>query len=347
MPDSGASEKTEEPTSKRLQDTRSKGRVPQSQELPSVVLIGVLVAMLVLSGPNLMEWFSTQLKDGLLCETAAFSNSTAFTNFMKVKIMEVIIVLCPFFAALSVGSVLACVAVGGLNFAPGAIKLRLGALNPVSGLKQLLNAKSMVRLLTSVAKLLLVSIVAWFYLESKLDVFATLRWAWSFQILVTTAKIILGLMIRVIIALLVIAMADVIYQKRKYIKDLKMTKQEVKEERKQYEGPPESKSRIRKVQLQIAMKRMLQEVPKANVVLVNQRNEAVTVEAPCLVAKGADHLAEKIKEIARAYGVPIIRRPELARTIYSSIEPGNPIPQALYAAVAEILALIYRIRHRK
>jgi len=168
------------------------------------------------------------------------------------------------------------------------------------------------------------------------------------------AKIILGLMIRICAVLLVIGLADTLYQRWKYIQDLKMTRQEVKEERRETEGSPEVKSRVRKIQFGMAMKRMLQEVPKSSVVLVNPTHVAValryetkTMESPVVVAKGADHLAEKIREIARAYGVPVIRRPELARTIYSTVNIGNPIPQALYVAVAEVLAMIYRLRHRK
>jgi flagellar biosynthetic protein FlhB len=133
-----------------------------------------------------------------------------------------------------------------------------------------------------------------------------------------------------------------------------MTRQEVKDEHKEVEGAPESKSRIRRVQYGIALKRMMQEVPKASVVLVNPthvavalRYDAKTMGVPVVVAKGADHLAEKIREIARAYGVPIVRRPELARTIYSTVDIGGSIPEALYVAVAEVLAMIYRLRHRK
>lgn len=183
---------------------------------------------------------------------------------------------------------------------------------------------------------------------------ATLRWAWSAQILVVIAKIILGLMIRIGIVLLVMGIADAYYQKWKYIQELKMTKQEIKEELRDTMGSPEVKSRIRKLQFQAVLKRMLQEVPKANVVLVNPthvavalRYDAETMESPVVVAKGADHLAEKIREIARAYGVPIIRRPELARTIYSTVKLGNPIPENLYVAIAEVLAMIYRLRRRK
>ncbi|MHC4727436.1 MAG: EscU/YscU/HrcU family type III secretion system export apparatus switch protein, partial [Planctomycetota bacterium] len=227
-------------------------------------------------------------------------------------------------------------------------------LNPIAGLKKLVNARSLVKLLLDVLKLLFISLIVWFYLRSRLDMLARLRWAWSAQILVVIAKIILGMMIRIGIVLLVMGIADAYYQKWKYIQELKMTKQEVKEEMRDTLGSPEVKSRIRKLQFQAVLQRMLQEVPKANVVLVNPthvavalRYDAETMESPVVVAKGADHLAEKIREIARAYGVPIIRRPELARTIYSTVKLGNPIPETLYVAIAEVLAMIYRLRHRK
>jgi flagellar biosynthetic protein FlhB len=169
-----------------------------------------------------------------------------------------------------------------------------------------------------------------------------------------TARLILGVLIRVGILLLVIAIGDAFYQKWKYIHDLKMTRQEAKQDRKDAEGSPEVKGRIRRIQIEVASRRMLKEVPKASVVLVNPthvavalRYEAKEMDAPVMVAKGADLMAEKIREIARAYGVPIIRRPELARTIYSTVEPGKPIPEALYVAVAEVLGMIYRLRRRK
>jgi flagellar biosynthetic protein FlhB len=273
---------------------------------------------------------------------------------MNTKIVAMILVIFPILAALFAGSIVACIAVSGLNFAPKAIRLKLSAIDPAKGFGKLFNAKSMVHLCASILKLFFVSMIIWLYLQSKLDVLAALRWAWSGQIIAEIAKIILGLMIRVCIALLIIGIADTCYQKWKYIHDLKMTRQELKEGHKEREGSPEVKTRIRRMQYQTALKRMMQEVPKANVVLVNPshvavalRYESKTMEAPVVVAKGADLMAEKIREIARAYGVPIIRRPELTRTIYSTVDIGNPIPQALYVAVAEVLALIYRLRHRK
>ena len=353
MPEQAA-ERTEQPTTRRLSKARGKGRVPQSQELTSIVTLLVLVAMITLLAPNLLQLFVIQIRQGMSCENSIFADSSGFLDFINRKSIDLILVICPILAALCAGSFIASVAVSGLNYTPGALELRLDQFNPVTGLQKLVNARSLVKLLLSVLKLLLISLIVWFYLRSRLDMLAGLRWAWSTQILAVIAKIILGLMIRIGIVLLAMGIADAFYQKWKYIQELKMTKQEVKLELRDTIGSPEVKSRIRKIQFQAVLRRMLQEVPKASVVLVNPthvavalRYDAKTMESPVMVAKGADHLAEKIREIARAYGVPIVRRPELARTIYSTVKPGNPIPEALYVAVAEVLAMIYRLRHRK
>ncbi|UCG46529.1 MAG: flagellar biosynthesis protein FlhB [Phycisphaerales bacterium] len=354
MPDNPAAERTEQPTPRRLAKAREKGQTPQSQELLSFVSILVLVATVSFLAPDLMRWFVAQMKQGMSLDTSVFRDNKAFMSFMNSKIMDLTLVVCPFFAALSVGAILGSIAFSGPNFAPGAVRLDLNSINPVVGMGRLVNARSFVRLLVSILKLLFVSLIAWYYLQDKLDMLTTLRWAWSLQILLVIGKMILGLMIRVCLALLVIGAADATYQKWKYRKELRMTKQEVKEDRRQTEGAPEVKSRIRKIQYQAALKRMLQEVPKASVVLVNPthvavalRYDAKSMDAPVLVAKGADHLAEKIREVARAYGVPVVRRPELARTIYSTVRLDEPIPDALYVAVAEVLAMIYRLRRRR
>jgi flagellar biosynthetic protein FlhB len=354
MAEKPAAEKTHYPTFRKLEKARQKGHLPQSQELTSVVTLLVLIAMVALLGQSLTQWFIVQIRHGMSCERFVFADTEAFLSFINGKTADLILVILPILVALFAGAILAGAAISGLNFSPRAVELKFSQLNPVEGFGKLVNARSMVKLLTSILKLSFVSLIVWYYLKSRLDVFATLRWAWSTQILAVIAKIIFGLLIRVGVVLLVIGIADAFYQKWKYIHDLKMTRQEVKQDRKDVEGSPELKSRIRRIQIEMASRRMLQEVPKASVVLVNPTHVAVALryesremEAPVLVAKGADHLAERIREIARAYGVPIIRRPELARTIYSTVEPGNPIPEALYVAVAEVLGMIYRLRHRK
>ncbi|MBN2183419.1 MAG: flagellar biosynthesis protein FlhB [Sedimentisphaerales bacterium] len=354
MPEQPAAEKTEQPTPRKLRKAKEKGQAPQSQEMASIATLLVLIASIGLMGPKLLRWFETEIKDGMSCENSVFADPNTFLGFIGTKLIDSIILISPVLAALLASSILAGAAVSGLNFSPKALGLKFDQLNPVAGFQKLINGRSMIRLLVSILKLLFISLIAWFYVQSKLDTLAGLRWAWSGQILTIISKIIFGLLIRIGIALLVIALADVMYQKWKHIQDLKMTRQEVKQDHKETEGSPEVKRRIRTIQYQMTLKRTLQEVPKATVVLVNPthvavaiRYDAKTMDAPIMVAKGADYMAEKIREIARAYGVPIIQRPELARTIYSTVKPGEPIPEHLYVTVAQVLAVIYRLRRRK
>jgi len=354
MAEKPAAERTEQPTPRKLQKARQKGHLPQSQELMAIVSLLILVAAVALSGPSLLQWFRAQVEHGMSCENAIFADTGTFLDFAGRKSVEMLLVICPILGVLFVGAIMAGIAVSGVSFSPEALIWKFDRLNPVEGLGKLVNVQSVVKLLASILKLFFVSLIVWLYLRSRLEALATLRWVGSAQMLAVVAKIILALLIRICLALLVIAVADALYQKWKYTQDLKMTRQEVKQERKQTEGSPEVKGRIRRMQIEISMKRMAEEVPKASVVLVNPthvavaiRYDAKTMEAPVMVAKGADHMAEKIREIARAYGVPVIRRPELARTIYATVKPGNPIPEKLYVAVAEVLAMIYRLRHKK
>jgi flagellar biosynthesis protein FlhB len=354
MPEQAASERTEQPTARRLSKARGKGNVPQSQEFTSLVMLASLIAAIAICSHPLANWATSLTREGLSCKNDIFTDSSTFINFFNVKLIDCILISLPILAAMAVGATFATLAVSGPNFAAGAIAFKFDILNPTNGLKQLFSGKSMVKLLLSILKLISLGWIVWFYLNSQLENLMNLRWAWSIDIIVVISRIILGVCIRICLVLLVLAVADIFYQKWKYIQDLKMTRQEVKQEHRDTEGSPEVKSKIRKMQLQTIMKRMLQEVPKAKVVLVNPTHIAVALkynppemETPVVVAKGADHVAQKIMEIARAYGVPIIRRPELARTIFATVKIDEPIPQNLYIAIAEVLAMLHRIRQRR
>ncbi len=354
MAEKPAAERTEQPTPRKLKKAKDKGQVPQSQELTSTVTLIVLIAMTAISGPSLFNWFKNQMELGFNCDNSAFADTQSFVSYFSVRITDSIIITIPILVAMMIGSIGAGILMGGFNFAPKALELKFNQLNPIEGFSKLINMQSLVKLLVSILKLVFVSIIVWYYIKDKLDIFASLRWAYADQILSVTSKLIFGLVIRIAIALLVISLAESMFQKWKFMDDLKMTRQEVKQDHKETEGSPDVKRRIRTIQFQAAFKRMLQEVPKATVVLVNPTHYAVairydskTMEAPILVAKGADHTAEKIREVARAYGVPIISRPELTRAIYASVEPGRQIPEDLYVAVAQILAMIYRLRNKK
>ncbi|MCX5645679.1 MAG: flagellar biosynthesis protein FlhB [Phycisphaerae bacterium] len=355
MADQPASEKTEQPTPRRLEKARDEGKVPQSQELAGAVTLLSLLLSLAVLAPSLLQWFERKVEWGLAAgPVTAFSDVPAFLRMVHQNTIDLIVVLLPIFTVLAVAGVVASLAVGGLTFTPAALRLRWEEINPAHTIPNLISQRAAVRLLASILKLFFVSIIVWLYLNDQLPALAALRWAWSAEIMAATAKIIFGLGLRVGLAIAVIGLADALYQKWQHTQELKMTRQEVKQERKDTEGAPEIKARIRRIQVEMSMRRLKQQVPKANVILVNPthvavalRYDAKTMEAPMLLAKGADLMAQRIVTIARSYGIPIVQRPEVARTIYANVKPGQPIPEALYMAVAEVLAMLYRLRQKK
>ncbi len=354
MADKPAAEKTEQPTPQKLNKARQKGQVPQSQDMDTAAGLIVLLLSLALLAPDLFQWFKGQMEASVSGQTAPLADPQVFLAYWNANLIDAVVVCLPILAALCAAGIATNILVGGMTFTFESLELKWDAINPASALQRVGNPRSIVRLLSSIAKLFIVSLVVWFYLRDKLEALAALRWAWSSQLIGSIASLTFGLAIRVGIAIVVLGLADALYQRWQYTQEMKMTKEEVKQERKEGEGSPEVKGRIRRIQLQMSMKRLTQEVPKANVILVNPTHVAValqyepkTMDAPVLLAKGADHMAQKIVQIARSYGVPIVRRPEVARAIYASVQPGQRIPESLYLAVAEVLAMIYALRQKR
>jgi flagellar biosynthetic protein FlhB len=369
MADKPAAEKTEQPTPRRLQKAREEGQVPQSQELASAFTLVTLLLASAALGPALFRCCKEKMEAGLggqgsgvgladprslTSDPSVFADARSFARFVNENTVDMFVAILPILAALAAAGVLAGAVVGGLTFAPEALRPKWNAINPATAVQNLLDKRTLVRLLVSILKLLFVGVIVWLYLRDKLPVLAALRWAGSAQIIGTTGKIILGLGLRVGVAVLLIGLADALYQKWQHLQELKMTRQEVRQEHKDLEGAPEIKARIRRIQVEMSLRRLKRDVPKASVILVNPTHVAValhyearTMDAPVLLAKGADLMAERIVQIGRSYGVPIVRRPAVARAIYATVKPGQPIPQALYLAVAEVLALLYRLRQQK
>jgi len=348
-------EKTEQPTSKKLSEARERGQLPQSEELLSAASIIALISILIFRGSHLVDWSMIQMKEAFSCNTVNIGSSRAFSSFANGKIVDFVVLMTPFWLTLMVAGIATSVSISGFNVATKALKWKTSALNPIKGFKNVfVSLNSVIKVSLSIIKVIFIALIVYTYVSSKLKLLATFQWAWTREILTAISSLILGVVIRICIGLLIIGFADLIYRKWKYMQDLKMTKQEVKDERTSAEGSPTIKKRIRTEQFKRAVQRMLQEVPKANVVLVNPTHVAValrydpdTMAAPIVVAKGGDHLCEKIKEVARAYGVPIIRRPSIARELYATVELNHPIPDNLFVVVAEVLALIFRLRHNR
>ena len=354
MADKPAAEQTEAPTDERLRKARKEGRVPNSQEVPSVIVLTAFTIVLVLAAPGLYQWFYSTVRGAFGPEIAKPIDISGMTGHLKSKLGQSILASVPFLIGGAVASVLASLLSSGWALSPAAIKPKLSRISPISGLKNMLSLRSVVKLLISLAKLAVIVLIAGIYLLGQRDTILALWHAPLEGILVGSGRIVFGVLLRVLIGLAAIALVDLIYQRWQYKRGLRMTRQEVKEERKQYELAPELKGRMRAMQIAMMRKRMLQDVPEADVVLANPTHVAVAIkydasmmDAPTVVAKGPDLLAQKIKEIARENDVPVIHRPELARAVYKAAEVGQTIPQTLFVAVAEVLAMIYRLKKKR
>ncbi|MFO8014487.1 MAG: flagellar biosynthesis protein FlhB [Phycisphaerae bacterium] len=349
-----AANKTEPPTAHRLRQAKEEGKVPTSQEVALALTLGVLMLALVFSAENIWAWFTNQMVAGFTAAARPGMDLGTMADLLADKGWAVLILIAPFMVAMVTASVASGLLVSGWVFSPKALHPKPEALNPVEGVKQLFSVRSLVKLLAAWVKLGIMVALTVTYLRDRLDQFLALTWASPVASLSVIMEAVFGLVARFVAGMVVIALLDILYQKWQHRQDLKMTKQEVKEERKQHEASPQVRSRLRRMQIEMIRKRMLHEVPQADVVLVNPTHVAValkyetdTMDAPQVTAKGADYLAERIRDIARAHGVPIVRRPELARTLYRTVEVGEPIPEPLYVAVAEILAMIYRLRRQR
>lgn len=345
------SNKTHFPTGRRIQKAREQGSVVHSEEAISAITLIALAASSAIFGP----WFISQIKleliESIQFRTEMLDNSQAFITFFNSKIMHGMLLMAPFLTILTICGSATCILISGWNFSPKTLELKFEQLLPGQNIKSLLSPETLVKLLLSVIKITFIGWLVYSYLRKKIVFLAGLQWTGTDEILSAIGSLILGAVIRICLGLLILAAADYLYRRWKYFDNLMMSLEEVKQENRDSDVPPELKSKIRQKQFELGMRRMLKKVPKASVVLVNPTHVAVALEyqpgqiAPVVIAKGADHLCEKIKEIARAYGVPIIRRPELAREIYASVKLDHPIPDKLYTAVAEVLAVLYRLKH--
>jgi flagellar biosynthetic protein FlhB len=260
-------------------------------------------------------------------------------------------ILIPFFLPILIAGAVGNIGQIGFEIHGEPLRPKLAKLNPISGVKRLFSLKALVDLAKSIIKILIIGGIAYGFIKSQMEGFPPLMQQGVGQILLFIAQAAFKILFLVCLALILLAFLDFIYQRWQHEEDLKMTKQEVKDERKQVEGDPKVKGRIRKAQLEMAARRMMEAVPEADVVITNPSHLAVALKfeasqmhAPTVIAKGAGHIAERIKEVARNHQVPIVEDKPLAQTLFKMVEIGEFIPEELYRAVAEILAYVYRIK---
>ena len=347
-------ERTEEATPRRKQEARKKGQVPRSTELNSVIVLLALFVILNFFG----RWFYRELitymeqylsPDELNTE---LSDSNLGDLLIRHGVMFLRLFLPLGLGALLIGLVINLIQVGPM-FTLEPLRPKFNKLNPVAGLQRLFSPHGFVELAKSLIKLTIVAYFAYTTIRQHLFLFLDMVRQTPFDVAMAVWRIIYQVAIKICVFLLALAILDYLYQRWEYRKSLRMTKREVKDEFKQTEGNPQIKNKIRQRQREIAMRRMMQEVPKADVVITNPTHLAIALKydsskmsAPVVVAKGEGFIAQKIKEIATANDVVLVENRPLAQALYKTVDIGEMIPANLFQAVAEVLAYVYRLKRK-
>jgi flagellar biosynthesis protein FlhB len=344
-------EKTEDPSTRKLEQAREKGQVARSRELGSVVVMMFGAMGLIFFGGLLLDACREVFQLNFDVDREALMDPDVGMHKLLESAQRVIMALIPLFIVLALAATFIPPMVGGFNFSMQAVAPKLSKLNPLSGLKRMFSVQSLMELGKSLAKFFLVSTAAVLILNMYSERFLSLGFQDPVNAMAEGMSIVMWAFFLLCSSLILIAAVDVPFQLYQYNKQLMMTKQEVREEYKDTEGKPEVKSRIRAKQREMAQARMMQAVPTADVVITNPTHFAVALKydpqknlAPIVVAKGVDFIAEQIKKVAIANEVMILRAPPLARSIYYHTELEREIPQGLYIAVAQVLAYVFQLK---
>ncbi|MDH7603110.1 MAG: flagellar biosynthesis protein FlhB, partial [Armatimonadota bacterium] len=346
-------DRTEAPTPRRRQEARQEGQVARSIELNSALILLFALLIVKLCAP----WSADRLRRIMLDSFTHFPTGDLSPGDVVDKLVRVLLeasaVIAPLVLGVAVVGFVSCALQVGFAVSGKPLQPRWDRLNPVAGLGRMFSVRAGVECLKGVAKVLIVGYIVYSFIRRRQAEIAVLAGAHYLVGLKTVGRLTWELLLNAALAILVMAGLDYMFQRWQHEKQLRMTKQEVKDDLKRTEGDPLVKSRIRQRQRAIAQRRMMYEVPKADVVVTNPTHYAVALKyepekynAPIVVAKGQRLLALKIREIAEQNNVPIVENPSLARTLYATVEVGDEIPAQLYQAVAEILAYVYHLSHK-
>ncbi|QUH26295.1 flagellar biosynthesis protein FlhB [Serpentinicella alkaliphila] len=348
-------EKTEKATPKKVKDSREKGQVLQSREINSAFVLLASFSTLYF----LASYIGNMMKGFTIFVFENFLNIDYLLTYGAINRLYLLGIYTIFRITFPIGAI--CLLVGlicsysqvGYLFTTKTLAPKLSKLNPLEGFKRLFSMKSLVELVKSLIKIIMVGFLVFRYVVSQINVLLSTIAMGIDSIVITITRVTINIALRAGMALLAIAILDYLFQKYDYEKNLKMTKQEVKEEYKQTEGNPQIKSKIKEKQRQIAMRRMMQDVPNADVIITNPTHFAIAIkydphkfEAPKVIAKGKDLIAQNIKKLAMEHNIPLVENKPLARTLFDLVDIDEFIPPDLYEAVAEVLAYVYQLNNR-
>ena len=344
-------QRTEQPTPKRLQDAREKGQVPRSRELAGTAVMISGATTLLLAGGFLAGGLESVMRAGLSVERAALADPMAGIHAFNAAVVEAGFAMVPLLGVVVLVALVAPLATGGFVLSGQALAPDLKRLNPLEGIKRVFGLQGLAELAKALAKFVVVggtaALVVWWLLPDMMRLadmptgraLGEATWLLGLSGLLMSA------------ALVIVAAVDVPFQVWSHKRNLRMTRQELLDELKQTEGRPEVRSRVRAAQRELARRRMMQDVPRADVVVTNPTHYAVALKyepgkwrAPRVLAKGRDLVALEIRRVAAEHGVPLFEAPPLARAIYATTELGREIPSGLYLAVAQVLTYVYQLR---
>lgn len=349
-------EKTEDATTKKLQDARKEGQVAKSTDLNSAILLLVLFLGLRFFGGFMYDRF-IELFDffyGKISEIAVIgltvNQAASIMNFGLIRIM---LITLPIMAFGVLGAVIVNIVQVKWKITGKPLKPKFSKINPISGFKRIFSKDKVFDLIKTLAKLFVLFYVVYSALKDQWGMIKNIYDMELISAIILVVTTVLDVAIKIAIVFFIIALVDYMYQKRKFKNDMKMTKQEVKEEFKQTEGDPQIKGQIKRRMQEASRRRMMQSLPEADVVITNPTHLAVAIkydkevsDAPVVIAKGADYLANKIKEVATEHKIEIVENKPVARMLYHNVEIGEQIPPELYQTVAEILAYVYGLQGR-
>lgn len=351
MAEDSGQEKTEQPTAKRLEDAREKGQVPRSRELTTVMVLIASAIALFFVGGNIVADLGE-----VMTYAFSFSKQQLFDPMAMVHHFIHCIEIMAFDLGLFLGiTVLAALSapalIGGWNFSGQAMAPKPERMDPIKGMKRILGPQGLIELAKALGKFILIGAISTGILWSIRDQLLTLGQQEVDVAMADLGYLTLWVFLAITASLILIALIDVPFQLWNHNRQLRMTKQEVKDEMKESEGSPEVKGRIRRMQVQMSQQRMMQDIPSADVVITNPTHYAVALKydqtgsgAPVVVAKGADLISQQIRMVADSNDVPILAAPPLTRALYYSTEIGDEIPPGLYIAVAQVLAFVFQLR---
>jgi flagellar biosynthetic protein FlhB len=347
-------EKTEQATSKKRQDTREKGQVAKSRELASVAVLGACLLYFYFNASGMAKRLLDVMKMSFRTSGRLTITTDSVQSLLVDLVFQIFVLLGPFLLIVLLAGFVVNILQVGFLFSSEAITPKFSKIDPIKGLKRLFSLRSLVEFFKVILKMAIVGIVAYLTIKGEFKMILPLIDLNVNDILSFIGKVSFKILYSTCLVLVMLAILDYAYQRWEHERSIKMTKQEVKEENKQTEGDPLIKGRIKRLQREIARKRMMAAVPKADVVITNPTHLAVairyqpeTMNAPYVIAKGAGFIAERIKEIARNSGVPVIENKAVAQVLYKMVAVEQSIPINLYKAIAEILAYVYSLKQKR